>query len=197
MHVILATILILLNIKNKTWKNVNKHYISVLYVAFFNLLYYYICKHFILWDYKSNYLNVRWVRGIHLFAIMPLLTLLFLSNMPNNLFKQVFYLSKWILTSVVVEWFGLKKFNAIYFLHGWNLAWSSLMYLLMYMFSYLILINPVLVGILSACSVVILMVKFKVPFRSDYLMGPIILAIRKWNVIKKDQNLMGLMEKNQ
>ncbi|WP_218970523.1 hypothetical protein [Alkalihalobacterium alkalinitrilicum] len=128
---------------------------------------------------------------------MPLLTLLFLSNMPNNLFKQVFYLSKWILTSVVVEWFGLKKFNAIYFLHGWNLAWSSLMYLLMYMFSYLILINPVLVGILSACSVVILMVKFKVPFRSDYLMGPIILAIRKWNVIKKDQNLMGLMEKNQ
>ncbi|WP_209124710.1 CBO0543 family protein [Alkalihalobacillus sp. BA299] len=190
MHVVLAILLLLFNIKRKTWRNIKKHYISILYVAFFNLLYYYICKHFILWDYKSKFLNVRLARGLHLFIIMPLLTLLFLSNVPNSLFKQVLYLSKWVCASATVEWFGLKKFNAIYFLHGWSLKWSILMYVLMYSFSYFVLKNPSLIVTLSACSTVILMVVFKVPIRSEFFLGPIFLAIRKMKLAKKDHQWM-------
>ncbi len=196
MHILLAILLLLLNVKRKTLKNLDQHYISVLYVGFFNLFYYYTCKHFILWDYKSNYMNIRWARGLHLFVIMPLITLLFLSRVPNSSFKKVLHTMKWVTTSVIVEWFGLKKFNAIYFLHGWNIRWSALMYILMYSFSLLILNSPTLVGILSVCSVVILIVIFKVPFRNEFLMGPIILGIRKLNLFQKDKHFIKSRYKN-
>lgn len=187
MHIVLAVFLIVLNIKRKTWKNIKRHYSSILYVGFFNFLYYYTCKHFILWDYKSSYMSVRCVRALHLFVIMPLLTLLFLSNIPNSVVKKILHIIKWVLTSIVVEWFGLRKFNTIYFLHSWNLGWSALLYLLMYSLSYLIIINPILVGILSVCSFVFLVRYFKVPFRNEFLMGPVVLGVRKLNLMNKDK----------
>lgn len=171
-HIIITALLLLLNIKYKTFRKVRKYVPSMIYVSTFNALYYYLCKHFLLWDFKSSLLSKRQLSAMHLFIANPLLILLFLSNFPNNLSKQFFHVAKWVIISTIIELIGLKT-GWIAFKRGWSIGWSALLYIKMYSYSFLFQKHKISVLLFSIMTTITAMLVFKVPLRKQLLNGPI------------------------
>ncbi|WP_332629752.1 CBO0543 family protein [Halalkalibacter flavus] len=177
-QIALILIILLLNLYLRTWKGLSKYYKSMLYTSFINALYYYIFKRNLLWEFKPGGMNWRLLRKIHTFFLSPVLVLLFLSRFPTSFINQVIYTMKWVLASSFAEYF-LEKRKMIRFKYGWNVIWSGLIYLQMYLFSYFFLKKPVMVWALSFFSVLFYMTVFKVPLTGRLLRGPYLLFIRK------------------
>ncbi len=183
---ILIVAIFLLNICGQTWKDVPKYYKSLAYVSFTNALYYYLFKRHLLWEFTPGDMNWKILRKIHIFFISPLLVLFYLSKLPQSLPKQVLHTMKWILASVFVEHYVVKQ-KMLTFKYGWNTIWSGMIYLQMYVYSYLFLKKPVLTWILSFCSIVFYMIKFKVPLTRRLLKGPYFLFFKKKRFPLKDR----------
>ena len=103
MHIILALFLLILNIKRKTWRYVSKFRLCIFYVSFFNLIYYILCKDFLMWDFKSKVLKPKVIRCLHILVIDPLLILLYLSDIPKPFLERVIYISKWVVISTLIS----------------------------------------------------------------------------------------------
>lgn len=161
MHIILIIWLLYLNLKNQTWRSIPRYSGSILYVIFFNGMYFYLCKDRLLWDFRAPILTKKALRRIQIFLITPLFILLFLSKFPKTLFKRIFYIIKWIGMSLIIEWVALQRGNIV-FKYGWNLRWSMFVYTFMYPFSYLISIKPLITLVLSFLSTVFLLIRFRI-----------------------------------
>ncbi len=138
----------------------------MLYVSFFGLLYNILCKNYLMWDFKPTfqYLNNRKIiRTLHIFIINPLLILSYLSTIPDSIWNKILYTGKWIISSTLVEWMGLRIFKVIFFNNGWNLGWSMLIYVKMYFLSYYMTKKPLLTWMLSFVSTIFFLIRFKVP----------------------------------
>ena len=163
MHLILLLWIFLLNIKNRTLHNIHKHVDSILYVGASNFLYYFLCKDYILWDFKSKLVSSKTVRMMHLLLIMPLVLLLYLEHFPRRKSDQLMYISKWVVSSAIVECIGQKYFKMIYFDNGWNMKWSIWIYMKMYIFSILFKKKPLVTLFASLGVTSFLLIRFKVP----------------------------------
>jgi hypothetical protein len=170
-QVILILIIVLINIKEKTWINISKYYKSLALVVGINTFYYYLCKRKLVWEFTPKGIDWRVLRALHIFVATPLLTLLYLSKFPTKLSKQILYTIKWVFSSTAIEYY-LLKIKLIKFKHGWNIYWSGLMYLKMYVYSYWFLRKPVSTSILTLCSSIFFVVKFKVPLEKRLFKGP-------------------------
>jgi hypothetical protein len=177
-QIIIMLIILLLNITGRTWREFSKYYLSLAYASFFNAFYYYLCKRCLLWEFPPQGIPWRILRGVHIFLVVPLLVLACLSKFPNSLSKQIVHLIKWIVASCFVELFAVKN-NLITFKHGWNILWSGLIYLTMYGFSYLHTKKPLLTWLLSFCSVIFFIVKFKIPLEKRLVKGPFFFFTKK------------------
>ena len=162
MHILLAIWLLYLNLKNQTWRSFPQFSRSIIYVISFNGLYFFLCKDRLLWDFRSSYLKVKTVRRLQIFLITPLFILLFLSKYPKNLYNRILYICKWMGMSLLIESIALKR-GAIIFKNGWNLNWSTIIYILMYVFSYLMSIKPLLTFTLSFAPTLFLLYHFQIP----------------------------------
>lgn len=145
----------------------HKHLDSILYVCSFNLLYYFLCKDYILWDFKPKKVNSIVIRIIHLIFIMPLIVLLYLEHFPKKKADQLIYIFKWVTSSAVIECIGQRLFNMIYFDNGWHMGWSIWIYVKMYTFSILFKKYPLLILTLSFSITGYLLYRFKVPLLSN------------------------------
>jgi hypothetical protein len=177
-QITLILTILLLNIYNRTWKDLPKYYKCLFYTSFINSLYYYLFKRHLLWEFRPGRLNWRALRKVHIFLISPLLVLLFLSTLPKSFTKQVIHLIKWVVSSSMIEYFLAKK-QLIIFKYGWNVFWSGLVYVQMYVFSYLFLKRPLLIWILSLFTTIFYMVQFKMPLTIRLLKGPYFLLFKK------------------
>jgi len=121
LHFLVLLWLVFLNMKRKTWQHFRQHSSSLLYVMFFNGLYYYLCKDKLPWDFKSKFLGTKTLRVLHLFLITPLLILAFLSKFSKTFLRKCIYILKWVLVSSLIERIALKS-GAIIFKHGWSLS---------------------------------------------------------------------------
>lgn len=183
-HITLILIILLLNISEKTWRDFPKYYKSLAYVSFMNCLYYYLCKRHLVWELTpSDGFRLRTLRGVYVFIVTPLAVLLCLSKFPNTVSKQVVHIVKWVLASSFIEYYLVKK-RMIKFNHGWNIAWSGFVYLEMYVCSYLYIKKPLLTWLLSLCSIIFFMSKFKVPLTKRLLKGPLSIFFPKNSKLK-------------
>ena len=167
MHLILLLVILLISIRNQTFRNFHKHLDSILYVCSFNLLYYILCKDYILWDFKPKKVNSIVIRIIHLLFIMPLIVLLYLDHFPMKKVDQLIYIFKWVFSSTVIEYIGQRLFKMIYFDNGWNIGWSICIYVKMYTFSILLKKYPLSILTSSFGFTAYLLYKFKVPLLSN------------------------------
>ncbi|WP_096156292.1 MULTISPECIES: hypothetical protein [Bacillus] len=157
----------LLNVKQQTLKNFHQHVNSILYVCASNFLYYLLCKDYILWDFKSNIMSSKAIRTIHLLFIMPLVLLLYLENYPKQKLDQLLYISKWVVSSAIIECVGQRVFKMIYFDNGWHIGWSLWIYVKMFIFSIMFKKYPFSVLATSFGITVYLLKRFKVPVLSN------------------------------
>ncbi|NIK11724.1 hypothetical protein FHR85_001107 [Alkalibacillus almallahensis] len=169
MHIIFSLLLLALNIRKKTWRNLPKYYHVLIYVSVFNCLYYVLCRDFPMWELKCKTLSARAVRILHILVVVPLLILLYLSNVPKSLSKQIVYICKWIIVSMFVEFIG-QKLKLISFYNGWNLYWSILIYTKMYIYSMLMVKKPLLTWMISIVSTIFFLLMFKVPVKNNLKM---------------------------
>lgn len=177
-QIFLLTIVLLVNVKGKTWRDFPKYYESMGYASIINALYYYLCKRHLLWEFPPTGFNWRVLRGVHIFVIVPLLVLAFLSKFPKTFWKRLIYLVKWTVTCSIVEYIGLKN-NMITFKHGWTIFWSGFIYVTMYGFSYLYTQKPIYTWIISVFTTIFFILKFKIPMTKRLLKGPIVFLFGK------------------
>ncbi|WP_374193845.1 CBO0543 family protein [Alkalihalobacillus sp. BA299] len=170
--------ILLLTIIGRTWRDIPKYYKSLGYVSFFNSFYYYICKRYLLWEFPPYGFHWRLLRALHIFLITPLLVLAYLSSFPRSFSKKIVHLIKWTFISSLFEYFAVKQ-KMIKFKHGWNIYYSGLIYLKMYMLSYLHTKKPLPSWVLSIIFLIVCILKFKVPLKTRLLKGPIFFLIKK------------------
>ena len=163
-HIVLILIVILVTISSGSWRGIPKYYKNMVYVSSFNAIYYLICRRHLVWDFIPNGIDWWVIRVIHTIIVTPLLVLVFLTKMPNTLFKQFIYYIRWIIISFVVEYLIHKK-HLILYAHGWNVLWSGLLYVKMFLYSHLFTKRPILTLVLSLCSSVFFIFKFNVPLK--------------------------------
>ncbi len=185
-HCMLVLFFLTLNIIGRTWK-VPKLHINALYTIAFNLLYYYLCKRHLLWEFNTKGVNWKVLRAIHIFFITPSMVALTLSEFPVKFYKKILHFVFAIGASTVMD-YTLVKRKILKFKRGWSVKWSCLLYLKMYVYNYLLQKRPILVLILSFLSTVTLLITFKVPLTSRLIRGPIIL-LKKKKIIPFECNL--------
>lgn len=149
----------------------------MVYAATFNAMYYYLCKHCLVWDFKSKYLSRNTLRALHIFMATPLMVLLFMANVPVTLRKQLHYLIHWVMASMVFEVMAIKT-GVLFYRRGWNYGWSALLYLKMYVYSFLLRKFPVFILVSSIITTLAAFAFFKIPLRKRFLRGPL-LFLRK------------------
>jgi hypothetical protein len=180
MHILLSLLLLTQNINKRTWRNFSEYSSSLFYVSFFNSLYYFLSKDFLLWDFNVKKSQLKIIRALHIFVITPSLVLLYLSNVPNSMLKHIAYLVKWVMSSTCVEWIAYKKLKMIDFYNGWHLGWSLLVYVKMYFFSWLVIRRPLLTWCISLAVTAFYLYIFNVPVKRNVKQ-----QLEKWKVFLK------------
>jgi hypothetical protein len=163
LHLLLVIWLLILNIKNKTWHHASQYIRSILHVIFFNSLYYFFCRDYLMWDFRSKVFKPITLRILHILLVNPLMLFLYLSKLPKKISQQVIHICRWITLSLLIEWIGQKKFKMIYFDHGWNIIWSLCIYVQMFILSLLVLKKPLITWSVSFVATGYLLFHFKVP----------------------------------
>ncbi len=167
-HLILILSLIFINILRRSWRDFPKYYKSLAYVSIVNALYYCLCRRHLVWEFLPLGMNWWQIRFLHVFIVSPLLVLSYLANYPKSLLKQVIHLIQSVLVSTLFECY-LRKKKMIQYKHSWNEFWTGLIYLKMYVYSYLFSKRPLTTIFLSICSMIFFIVKFKVPIKKKHV----------------------------
>lgn len=159
-------------------KHLPKHYKEVGFISFFNAFYYYICKRYLLWEFRPRGIDWRIIRAVHTFVTTPLVVLSSLAKFPKTMPNQIVHVLKWTFISTYLE-HVIAQQKLIRFKHGWNIYWSGLIYLKMYTYSYLHTKNATFTWILSIGTAIFYVLRFKIPFKKRLLKGPICLVLKK------------------
>ncbi|MCA0989746.1 CBO0543 family protein [Pseudalkalibacillus hwajinpoensis] len=132
MNIGIVILLALLALWKADWRNWEKYYPSMLYIALAASVYEIIAyEKFHLWDFKESILLSKvMVHFIHNLIINPLVVLLFLSNYPSS-GSEVIYNAKWVVGFWIVECL-VSTTDAITYHNGWNLGWSLLFLIVMF-----------------------------------------------------------------
>ncbi|MEB1806061.1 MAG: hypothetical protein LPK26_01960 [Bacillaceae bacterium] len=159
-------------------KHLPKHYKEVGFICFFNAFYYYICKRYLLWEFRPKGIDWRIIRAVHIFVTTPLVVLSNLTKFPETVTNQIVHVLKWTFISTYLEHVVAQQ-KLIRFKHGWNIYWSGLIYLKMYTYSYLHTKNARLTWILSIGTAIFYVLIFRIPLKKRLLKGPIFLVSKK------------------
>lgn len=128
MHVTLGLAVLLASLKWGNWKEWQKYYPTMLYIVATNLLYkFFALSKFHLWKLSSRdffFYNHLQVFLWHILIINTLITLMYLSNFPEQAMKKkIVYVLSWVTLLIVLECL-LLRFDHINYFHGWHLGWT-------------------------------------------------------------------------
>ncbi len=153
------------------WRNYRKYYTTFLFLLVGNFLYLYLLADlYPMWTYDPKGVDEEiGLRNTHIvFSIMaikyPATILIFLGRYPeeSDKSKQLGYILFWVVIYTVNEildvYFGLIKYD-----NGWNLWWSVLFNLAMFLILRLHYVRPFHAWIVSAAFIVLLWNMFQVP----------------------------------
>lgn len=116
---------------SRKWHKWRDSFIPFLFFVLFNL-YYNFLGHSTgrwLWELRKPIVNEFLSETVYSFIIFPCWTILFLSFYPTH--RRSWYYGKWIITSVLIEFFA-KEMGYFHYTNGWNIGWTFFFYLTMY-----------------------------------------------------------------
>jgi hypothetical protein len=160
-HLICALSLLIGSFFFGNWKKWASILPTMYYISLMNLFYHHIAHTLKkLWELKKPFLN-EFINGtIYTFVTLPSLAFLFLSHYPDgNRKRKTLYFLKWIVASLITEWFFLKM-GYIKFYEGYSYAWEFLFYPMMYVMIRLHHRKPGIAQIVSVVIIVILFIIF-------------------------------------
>jgi hypothetical protein len=145
-------------------RNWHRYYPTLLFAALGNALYELICYKYQLWKMEANGLPVAMIPILLLILIgMPLSTWIYLSKYPygKGLFSQVMYIAYFSAFFILLEFVSVKG-GAITYHHNWNLLWSLVFVIVMFIVLRIHYRRPLLGLIISVGFVAILCLIFDV-----------------------------------
>jgi hypothetical protein len=151
LHIVIAISLIFASLRWGDWKNWERYYPTMLYLALSCTIYEFIShQYFHLWEIEPHYLTNETVTHIlHSVLIYPLSAYLFLSNYSEGKWtKQIIYITKWVILFIGIEWI-LTILKIISHVNGWTLGWSLFFDIVMFLMLRLHYVKPKLALLLS------------------------------------------------
>ncbi|WP_217269735.1 CBO0543 family protein [Neobacillus endophyticus] len=144
------------------WKKFEKHYPTLAYVTVGNLIYKVnALLNFHLWKVNDGgLLSHETIYFIYLLLIMIPAIFVYLSKFPETRIKKILYVFAWIVLFTVMEWIGMKYFNAFNHYHGWNIWWSLLFDSVMFPMLRLHFVNYKLALLLSIPCTLFMLIMF-------------------------------------
>ncbi|MEH7439941.1 CBO0543 family protein [Neobacillus drentensis] len=142
------------------------YYPTLLFASLGNALYELICYKYQLWQMEPNGLPVAMVPICLLILIgMPISTWIYLSKYPygKGIISQALYIALFVAIYTILEYFSVKG-DAITYHHNWNLLWSLLFVIVMFIIIRIHYHRPFLALILSAIFTLFLCLIFDVTF---------------------------------
>lgn len=164
MHVLLSLIAILFVWFKGVWKDWQQYHTTMLYIVMMDLLYKFLTANHYLWRMKSDFpSNYTFTEILHTFIILPATTLLFLSNYPKKLIKQIAHNVTYIVIYIGMEWIIGVKMQLIEYQHGWNIGWSILFVCMMFPMLRFHYKKPLLAYSLSFFIIIGWLILFEIP----------------------------------
>ncbi|HLO12190.1 MAG TPA: CBO0543 family protein [Pseudoneobacillus sp.] len=168
MHLGLTALLFSWAIWKGDWRNWRKYILTIQYVVACNLLYNFLCKNYLLWQYKADFLPDKHylIDLFYTFINLPSVTLLYLTFYPykEQKQKQVKYIAYWVIGSLMVE-IPFLLFDRLFLKHGYEYWMDAIFYFFMYSFIRLHYSKQLLTYGMSAVIIVFLVWYFKVPLK--------------------------------
>jgi hypothetical protein len=142
------------------------YYPTLLFASLGNALYELICYKYQLWQMEPNGLPVAMIPiCLLIFIGMPISTWIFLSKYPysKGISSQVLYIAFFVTIYIILEYFSVKG-GAITYHHNWNLLWSLLFVIVMFIIIRIHHRRPMFALILSTIFTGFLCIIFDVTF---------------------------------
>lgn len=145
------------------WKNWRRYYPTMLFFGMSDLIYKLVFREKVLWKFQASLIADSMNELFVIFTIFFSTALLFLSNFPKRLSRQIINILMYVVIYMGIEFFTVsigmeKNYN------GWNLWWSLLFNCAMFPLLILHHKNPVLGWIGASIFLGIIMKIFNVPF---------------------------------
>lgn len=167
MHLLLGLTTILAVWKWSDWRNWAQYHNTMLFVAFSNLLYNFICASYYLWRLEPDVIpNYFLIELTYTLIVFPGTALLFLSNYPTKPLKQVLHILKFVFIYFSAEWIIGVKMHRISYHFGWHLGWSLIFLLVMFPMIRLHYKNPLVAYLLTSVITVALILHFNIPIET-------------------------------
>lgn len=145
-------------------RNWQRYYPSLLFASLGNALYELICYKYQLWQMEPNGLPFAMIPILLLILIgMPVSTWIYLSKYPSEkgLYSQIMYIAVFCVLFVLLEFLSVKG-GAITYHNDWNLLWSLLFVIVMFVVLRIHYLRPLLALILSVVFAITLCLVFDV-----------------------------------
>ena len=155
---------LLLGWKLGNWRKIEKYYPTILFLIIGDLLYNIFTYSDPTWSYNKN-----WIFPNHTLAnlwimitVYPATVMIYLFHFPKKKRKQIFYIIFWVILYVIAEIFGLHVFNFIDHFNGWNMWWSLLFDIILFVMLYIHYKRPLLAWGLSIIVIIFFLNVFNV-----------------------------------
>lgn len=161
--IIVWIVLGLVLVKWKSWK---EYYPTVLYYCTANLLYEFLYYNHTLWAFKAittGSINHTMILMAFVFVIIPIAIMIYLQRFPLKLSAQAAYVTIWTFFFSIIEFLFFKMGMFVYE-HGWNIWFSVLFDLGMFIMIRLHYKKPLLAVGISAGMVLAFLVLFPISF---------------------------------
>lgn len=142
----------------------SKYYPSMLFAALGNAMYEILCYKYQLWTMEPNGVVYSIIPMLLLILVgMPLSTWVFLSKYPyeSSIYKKGIYVSAFIIVFIVLEYVSVKL-GAISYHNEWNLGWSLLFVIVMFIVIRIHFTRPILALLISIPFSLVLCMIFEV-----------------------------------
>ncbi|WP_274365387.1 CBO0543 family protein [Paenibacillus thermotolerans] len=146
----------------KHWRN---YYPTVVYLSLCNLLYNFLAKKHLTWQFHPDWLLSHKVSDLlNTFVLLPSAAMLYLHFFPMTKGKKIAYYLAWVAGFSALEylWFLFKR---ITYQHGWSFIWSIGFYFVMFLALRLHYTHLGKALFLSLAVIVFLIIRFDVPIR--------------------------------
>jgi hypothetical protein len=135
MHVGLTIFVLIFAGWKGDWRSWERYTLTIFYVIASNLLYYFFCHDYLLWEYKAERFpsSQTVVDLIYTFIILPAITLVFLSRFPYTkpISFKMKYMAYWVVASMAVE-YPLCQFGRLLMKNGYEYWMDFFFYIVMY-----------------------------------------------------------------
>ncbi|UKS25428.1 hypothetical protein LOZ80_28100 [Paenibacillus sp. HWE-109] len=147
----------------KAYKKWHVYYATMLFVAFCNLIYNFLCHDYLIWTFRPDLLiNHRMTDLVNTFVLLPATTLLYLHFYPEQTAKKYIYFVSWISGFSIIEYIWYVS-GRITYQHGWTIVWSIGFYFAMFLTIRLHHTKRITALVFSFACALFLILFFKVP----------------------------------